>query len=399
MSTNQVKPELAFQSVWAAAKELEREMTQIQQALHQWPELGFQEVKTAALIATILSEAGLEVKQGIGGTGVVAECRGKHPGPVIALRADMDALPIQEETGLPYRSHREGHMHACGHDIHTSILLGAAKIVQRHADRLAGTVRFLFQPAEELNAGAAAMMEEGVLEGVSEIYALHNLPGLSAGQVAVRHGSMMASVDRIEITITGRGGHGAIPDQCIDPIVAASGIVSGLQTAVSREISPFESAVVTIGSFHAGDANNVIPSTAELTGTVRTFSSGLQKQMPGKLERIITHIASAHGCQAALRYIPQTPVLAGSEECVDKVKQTAAALLGSDKLHEAAPTMAGEDFANYLQEVPGCLFWLGSGTIGDTNEVFGLHHPKYKADQACLVPGAAMLASLVLPKT
>ncbi|WP_159884223.1 M20 metallopeptidase family protein [Paenibacillus puerhi] len=383
----------------AYAERLHPELVDLRRTLHRYPETAFEEEKTAALAASLLEEAGLAVTTGIGRTGVVAELRGAVPGPTIALRADMDALPIGEETGLPFASERAGFMHACGHDVHTAILIGAARLLAAHRHLLAGTVRFILQPAEEINAGAKAMLADGVLRDVDSIYALHNLPTLPAGQVAVRQGPMMGSVDRIELVIEGKGGHGAIPDQSIDPIVAASAIVMGLQTAVSRELSPFDSAVVTIGSLLAGEANNVIPHRALLTGTVRTFSPEVQELMPERLKRLSSHIAEAYRCKAELRYIPQTPVLAGDARCVEQVERVARTLLGEDRLKEAQPTMAGEDFAVFLQHVPGSLFWLGSGPASRAEQAFGLHHPKFVVDEACLVEGVLMMAALALEES
>ncbi|SDC89422.1 amidohydrolase [Paenibacillus sp. UNCCL117] len=393
-----LSPELAAE-LRTYAEGLLPELVELRRTLHRYPETAFEEVRTAELAARLLREAGLEVTTGVGRTGVVGELRGASPGPTVALRADMDALPIGEETGLPFASERDGLMHACGHDVHTTILIGAARLLAAHRHLLAGTVRFIVQPAEEINAGAKAMLEDGVLDNVDAIYALHNLPTLAAGQIAVLQGPMMGSVDRIELTIEGKGGHGAIPDQSIDPIVAASAIVMGLQTAVSREISPFDSAVVTIGSLQAGEANNVIPHRAVLTGTVRTFSPKVQELMPDRLTRIVRHIAEAYRCKAELRYIPQTPVLAGADACVERVGQVARDLFGERRLQEARPTMAGEDFAVFLQHVPGSLFWLGSGPAEEAEKAFGLHHPKFVVDEACLVEGVLMMAGLALEET
>jgi hippurate hydrolase len=376
------------------AARLAEELIAFRRDLHRYPELSWQETETAAKVAGALGKLGMTVRTGIGGNGVVADFHGGFPGKVIALRADMDALPIQEETGLEYASTRPGVMHACGHDAHTAILLGAARLLAGVADRLHGTVRFIFQPAEEVNAGAKAMIAEGVLDGVDEIYGLHNLPTLPAGKVATRPGPMMGSVDRLEIRLEGKGGHGAIPDQSVDPVVCASHVVMALQTVVSRELSPFDPAVVTIGSIRAGEANNVIPPRAEMTGTVRAFDPRVREGMPERIERLVSQIAQGYRCKAELCYISQTPVLVNHEACVRLVDAVADGTIGAGNRVLAEPTLAGEDFSVYLQHVPGCFFWLGSGPRENTEQAFGLHHPKFVLNEDCIPVGAALLANI-----
>lgn len=380
-------------------KQMESDLIAFRRDLHSFPELGFEESETAAKVAAELSKLGLEFTANVGGHGIVADLYGNRPGRTIALRADMDALPIQEETDLFFASKRPGVMHACGHDSHTSILLGAVKLLVKRKEQLAGKIRFIFQSAEEIVAGAKLMVAEGVLEGVEEIYALHNLPTISAGKVATLYGPMMASVDRIEISVEGKGGHGAMPDKCFDPIVAASAIVMGLQTAVSREISPFDPIVVTIGSIHAGDANNVIPPAAKLTGTVRTFSPSVQSDMPHRLKRIIENIAEAYRCKATLDYIVQVPSLTCADECVTHVENIVDEMIGSQNREKALPTMGGEDFSVYLGHVPGCFFWLGSGPVMDAEQSYNLHHPKFVINEDCLPLGASLMAAIALQRT
>ncbi|MFC3770802.1 M20 family metallopeptidase [Paenibacillus sp. GCM10012303] len=381
-----------------AGERMEQDLVDFRRDLHRNPELSLEESETAAKVAARLREYGYVVKTGVGGHGVVAELAGDKPGKTIALRADMDALPIQEESGVPFASERSGVMHACGHDAHTAILLGAARILMDHKNELEGNVRFLFQSAEEINQGARMMIAEGALEGVDEIYGLHNLPTLAAGKVATRYGSLMGSVDRIEIALEGKGGHGAIPDQSIDPVVAASAIVMGLQTAVSREISPFDPVVVTIGSLQAGDTYNVIPHRASLVGTIRTFSPRVQASMKERITRIAGQIAEAYRCKAEVTYTEMTPVLVSSDECVALVEQTVEAAIGTANRIEAAPTLAGEDFSLYLQQVPGCFFWLGSGPEEGAERAYGLHHPKFTIEEACLPLGASLLAAVALKR-
>lgn len=377
-------------------RQLESELIAFRRSLHQNPELSFQESETAAKVAEELRGLGLELRTKVGGHGIVADIKGKQPGPVIALRADMDALPIHEETGLAFASSRPGVMHACGHDAHTAILLGAAKLLTTASFK--GTVRLLFQSAEEINAGAKAMIKEGALEGVDEIYGLHNLPTLSAGLAATRQGSMMGSVDRIEIRLEGKGGHGAVPDQSIDPVVCASAIVMSLQSIVSREISPFDPVVITIGSIQSGEANNVIPQYATMTGTIRTFDPAVQEQLPARIERIVSRIAEAYQCKAQLDYMVQTPVLVNHEEPVRHVDQVIDKVLGSGRRITADPTLAGEDFSVYLKQVPGCFFWLGSGPETGAAEAYGLHHPKYELNESCIPLGASLLAEIAVQR-
>ncbi|WP_438350562.1 M20 metallopeptidase family protein [Paenibacillus sp. FA6] len=368
------------------------ELIAFRRTLHRFPELSLQESETAAKVAQQLEQLGIPYRMGVGGHGIVAELQGECPGPVIALRADMDALPIQEETDLSYSSTRPGIMHACGHDAHTAILVGAAKLLVDQ--KLKGSVRFIFQAAEEVNAGAKAMIAEGVLNGVDEIYGLHNLPTLSAGMTATRYGSLMGSVDRIEISLEGKGGHGAMPDQSIDPVVCASAIVMALQSIVSREVSPFDPVVITIGSIVSGDANNVIPKNAVMTGTIRTFDPLVQQFMPERVERIVKQIADAYRCQGVVKYIHQVPVLVNHEANVRHVDSIIDRMIGEERRITAKPTMAGEDFSIYLRQISGCFFWLGSGPIDNAEQAFGLHHPKFTLNEDCIPLGASLLAEI-----
>lgn len=398
MSAASSSSSAVFEGLLDAGRQMESELVAFRRDLHRNPELSLQESETAAKVAAELRALGYEVRTGMGAHGMIADLIGPVAGPTVALRADMDALPIQEETGLPFASEKAGVMHACGHDAHTTMLLGAARLLAEQKDKLRGRVRFIFQSAEEINAGARLMVEAGVLDGVDEIYGLHNLPTLAAGKVATRYGSLMGSVDRIDIALEGKGGHGAIPDQTIDPVVAGSAIVMGLQTAVSREISPFSPVVVTIGKLHAGDAYNVIPHRAELTGTIRTFHPDVQRTMQERIERLAGSIAEAYRCKAKVTYTEMSPVLVSTDACVAHVEQVTDALIGRDNRVEAAPTLAGEDFAIYLQQVPGCFFWLGSGPQEGAEQAFGLHHPKFTLHEECLPLGASLLAAVALKR-
>lgn len=373
--------------------DLTSRMIAFRRELHSFPELSLQEEQTAQRIASKLDELNIPYRMNVGGHGIVAELKSEVDGPTIALRADMDALPIEEETNLPYASTRKGVMHACGHDAHTAILLGAIELLQQ--EKLAGHVRFIFQGAEELNLGAKAMIEAGVLDQVDEIYGLHNLPTLSAGKLATCTGSMMGSVDRIDIRIAGKGAHGAIPNEGIDPIVCASAMVMAFQSIISRELSPFDPAVITIGSIKSGDANNVIPQYATLSGTVRTFNPLIQRSMQERIERIMNNIADSYRCSAQLTYTEQVPVLVNNEQHVVFVNEAIDSAIGAEHRIQAAPTLAGEDFSLYVEKVPGCFFWLGSGPQQDAHKAYGLHHPKFTIDESCLPIGAAVLAEIV----
>lgn len=391
-----------MRSLLEAAREAAAAWIEFRRELHRRPELSLAESETAAGVRRHLDRLGISYRSGVGGHGIVADIAGGRPGPIIALRADMDALPIQEESGLEFASEKPGLMHACGHDAHTAILLGAAELLAREArespEKLAGTVRLLFQPAEEINAGARAMIEAGALDGVAEIYGLHNLPTLAAGRVATRSGPMMGSVDRLEIELEGKGAHGAIPDQGIDPIVCAAALIQSLQSLVSREVSPFAPVVVTIGSIHAGEANNVIPQTCRLAGTIRTFDPGVQKGLPAALERIVQGIAAAHRCSARVRCIHQVPVLTNHEANTRLAEAAIDEIIGRENRSLAEPTLAGEDFSLYLEKRPGCFFWLGSGPQRDAERAYGLHHPKYRLHEECIPVGMALLAGIALSR-
>ncbi len=375
------------------ANGINEELIAFRRELHTYPELSFHEAETAGRVAVKLRQLGYSVRTGVGGHGIIADLVGTEPGRTIALRADMDALPIEEETGFEFASIRSGVMHACGHDAHTSMLVGAAKLLAQAQPTLAGTVRLLFQCAEEVGLGAQCLIDDGALDGVDEIYGLHNLPTLSAGRVGISSGPMMGSSDLIVIEVDGKGGHGAVPDQCVDPIVAGAAVVSALQTIVSREISPFEPVVVTIGSFVAGNAGNVIPGKALLQGTVRTFSPKVRQLLPEQLRRIVTEVANAHRCVGSLQFHERTPVLINDSSCANELGIVANEILGSDKRIDVDATMIGEDFACYLQHIPGSFFWLGSGPEQGAELAYSLHHPKLNINEACLPIGAAILAA------
>lgn len=371
------------------AAELYPRLVEIRRDFHRQPELSREEFRTTQIIRTLLEEAGFEIEPLALTTGVVATIPGPAAGPVIALRADIDALPVSEKTGLPFTSEIPGKMHACGHDIHMATVLGAAFILGRLKDRLPGSVRLIFQPAEEVGAGAAELIAAGALNGVSSIIGCHNKPDLPVGTVGLKAGPLMAAVDTLTITVGGVGGHAAIPNRVADPIVAASAVVMALQTAVSRSVSPLDSAVVSIGSFQAGAAHNVIPAEARLLGTIRTYDPATRANMPALLQRIAGGVAEGLGCTAQVEVRHDIPAVHNDAGMTALVQQ-AAEQLGL-QVAPAQPTMGGEDFAEYQLKVPGCFFWLGGG-----NPAAGIdkdwHHPQFTVDEKALEHGAALFA-------
>jgi len=385
-----------YDGIEAQAKEIEQRMIERRRDFHMHPELSFKESRTSEIVAAKLKALGMEVRTNVGGYGVVGELRGGRPGKRIALRADMDALPIEEQTGLPFASKVPGVMHACGHDAHTAVLLGAAELIAGRRDQLAGSVRFLFQSAEEILAGAVAMIDAGAMEKVDEIYGLHILPTLSAGKIAVKPGALMSAIDRIEIRIIGQGGHGGYPDACVDPIVAASAVVMGLQQIVSREIAPYQSAVVSLGTIHGGTANNIIPDIVELTGTIRTLNPEIRRSMPERLKRIVEDICRAYRCKAEFNYIEQVREVDNDPACTSHVQEVAVGLFGEEACQSIVPLMYGEDFAELMHLSKGCFFWLGSGPENDPEQASRLHSSTLNVNESCLAVGAAMFAGIAV---
>ncbi len=367
------------------------EMTALRRDIHREPELGFDTEKTAEKVLAALDGLPLEIQTGVAKNGVVATLEGEGDGPTVGLRADMDALPIREETGLPFASEVNGLMHACGHDGHTSMLVGAAKALCGMRDRLNGAVRFVFQPAEEGGGGGKVMVEEGVADGVSSIFALHLWPGLPFGTAATKAGPIMAAADAFEIKIKGSGGHGAMPHLTADAVAMAAQVVTALQTVVSREVDPIQPAVLTVGQIGAGTAFNIIPETARLAGTVRTIDDALRERMPGRVEEIAKGIARGMRGDAELDYRFSYPVTRNDAGAAKLALAVAAGLFGEERAVQLDnPSMGAEDFAFFLEELPGAYVWLG---IGD---VSGLHTPKFGFDEAILPQGAALLAALAL---
>jgi hippurate hydrolase len=362
--------------------------------IHREPELGFDTERTTKKVLAALDGLPLDIETGVAENGIVATLRGGE-GPTVALRADMDALPIEEETGLPFSSEIEGRMHACGHDGHTGMLVGAAHALSRLQDRLSGTVKFVFQPAEEGGGGGKVMVDEGVVEDVSSIFALHLWPGLPFGKVATKAGPIMAAADAFEMEIIGSGGHGAMPHLAADAVVIAAQVVTALQTVVSREVDPVEPAVLTVGEIGAGTAFNIIPEKARLGGTVRTLNSDLRERMPGRMEAVARGVAKGMRGDANLDYAFSYPVTVNDEGAAGYALGVARDLFGTQSVQELPnPSMTAEDFAFYLEKVPGAFIWLGLG-----EDISGLHTSRFAFDEEVLSRGSALLAALALEAT
>ncbi|MBU3697041.1 M20 aminoacylase family protein [Dechloromonas sp.] len=376
------------------------ELTMLRRDIHAHPELAFNETRTADLVAAELTRYGLQVHRGIARTGVVGVLRAGTSPRMIGLRADMDALPLCELNEFPHHSKYQGKMHACGHDGHTALLLGAARYLADNPD-FDGIAVFIFQPAEESEGGAAVMIEEGLFERfpVEAVFGLHNWPGIPLGQMAVMPGPVMAGTCAFEITIRGHGCHAAMPHQGVDAIVAGAQLVQALQTVVSRTLHPCESAVVSVTQFHAGEAWNIIPEEVVLRGTIRSFKPEVQETIERAIERLCSGIASANCAQIGVRFDHRYPPTVNSENEATFCRKVAASVLGAGNVQtNTLPSMGAEDFAYMLREKPGCYVWLGNGpgTGGCT-----LHNPHYDFNDEALVAGVSYWVELVrqaLPK-
>ncbi len=373
------------------------QLVQWRRYLHQRPELGFQEEITANFIADKLTEMGIPHQTSIAKTGIVATIKSPHAGPILALRADMDALPIHEENEVSYRSQHEGTMHACGHDGHITIALGTAYYLWQHRQEFKGTVKIIFQPAEESPGGAKPMIEAGVLKNpdVNGIIGLHLWNNLPLGTVGVRSGPLMAAVECFRLNIFGKGGHGAMPHQTVDSVVVSAQIVTALQSIVSRNINPLDSAVVTVGELQAGTALNVIADTAKMSGTVRYFNSDFEGYFETRIEEIVKGICQGYGSNYELDYWRLYPPVINNENMTELVKSVALEVVETPAgIAPACQTLGGEDMSFFLEEVPGCYFFLGSA-----NEAKGLayphHHPRFDFDETVLSLGVEMFVRCV----
>jgi amidohydrolase len=383
-------------------QEVFSDVVRIRRDLHMWPELGFHETRTSSQIAQTLASLGIPIKTGLAKTGVIGVLTGQmaesSTGPrqkVVALRADIDALPVYEETELEFASKNHGVMHACGHDIHAAMMLGSAMVLSRLTEHFSGQVKFIFQPAEERLGGGKVLVEEGGLRDpyVDCVFALHLWPLMPYGKIATRTGPIMAAVDNFHIEVVGKGGHGATPHDAIDAIVIGSEIVLALQTIVSRSIDSTSPVVVTVGTFQGGTSSNIIAEKVTITGTVRTLTADAQDTVEGRLKTICRGIAQAYGAECRVDYSKGYPATVNSAECVELVQEVASDVVGkSNVINLELPVMISEDFAFYTERVPGAYFLLG---VGDETSV-SLHHPKYSPPEDIMHKGIEMFVKLAL---
>lgn len=365
----------------------EQRLVEIRRHLHQYPELSHEEVETTAYIKSILQKAGIRIADAFPlQTGLIAEVGGLHGGPIIALRADIDALPIQEETGLPYASKIAGRMHACGHDFHTAAILGAAFLLKEKEQELAGTVRLVFQPAEEKATGAAAVLKSGAMEGVQAIYGMHNKPDLPVGTIGIKPGPLMAACDGFRIELAGKGSHAAVPEASVDPVVAAAFLTTAFQSIVSRNVSSLDSAVISVTKLNSGTAWNVIPETAVLEGTIRCFDAKVRDRVLGRFEQVVQGVSAAYGTKASLQWYEGPPPVHNDERLAEEARK--AAERQGLRVVTTKPSPAGEDFAFYQQHIPGFFAFVGTGGAHEW------HHPAFDVNEKALPVSAAFFAEL-----
>jgi amidohydrolase len=372
-------------------------LVEIRRDLHEYPEIGLEETRTSAIVAEKLIQLGLDVKTGIGGTGLAGFLEGGTPGRIIAIRADMDALPIEEDTGLPFASKNQGVMHACGHDGHVAMALGAARILSEMRENVKGGVKFIMQAAEENYGGAKDMVEEGVLEDptVDAIIALHISTIESPGKLIIKPGPIESSAGVFMISVNGKGGHSSTPQACVDPIHIAAHIITTLQTMIPRMLDARDPVVLSVCSIQGGTAFNVIPDSVHFGGTVRTLSDSRQAEMPEKMEEIVRGITATFGADYDFTYIQGAPVTANEPAMTTLMQEAAAELWGAENvLDMGIPHMGSEDYSYYLQQVPGVMGLLGARKEGGT--AYPSHHPKFDFDERCLPRGAELLAATAI---
>ena len=373
------------------AKEIQSWIVEKRRTIHRHPELMYEEFETSKLVQETLSDLDITFEKDIAITGVVGIV-GNGNGPCVALRADMDALPIHEETDIDFKSKIDGKMHACGHDCHTAMLLGAARLLKENEEEINGTIKLIFQPAEEGGAGGKMMRDQGVLQNpkVEQIYALHVAGTMPMGTLASREGTLLAGTSTVKIIVRGNGGHAAAPHHTIDPVVTGSKIIVELQTIISRELSPLESGVISITMTKAGNACNVIPSTMELEGTIRSLTLEGILKLQTRVKEVAESIAIANRCEAEVTFPGNDyPPTINDAECWNLGKTAAIEILGDAQVAEMGPIMGGEDFAYYTQEIPGCFSFLGVGNA-EIDAVYDVHHPMFKVDEEALPLGVAI---------
>ncbi|MGB3495977.1 MAG: M20 family metallopeptidase [Elainellaceae cyanobacterium] len=388
VNTSQIRPQI---------QALQAQLVAWRRQFHQHPELAFREQLTAGFVSQKLTEWGISHKTEVAKTGIVAVIQGQPTGPVLAIRADMDALPIQEQNQVDYCSKHDGVMHACGHDGHTAIALGTAYYLAQHRHEIPGTVKIIFQPAEEGPGGAKPMIEAGALKNpdVDAIIGLHLWNNLPLGTIGVRSGPLMAAVELFDCVIQGRGGHGAMPHQTIDAILVASQVVNALQTIVARNVDPIKAGVVTVGSFQAGHARNVIANSADLSGTVRYFDPVFEGFYGRRIEEIVAGVCQSHGATYSLDYWQLYPATINDSTIADLVRSVAETVVETEAgVVPECQTMGGEDMSFFLQEVPGCYFFLGSANP-QKDLAYPHHHPRFNFDETALGMGVEMFVRCV----
>jgi amidohydrolase len=368
-------------------------LVEIRRHLHSHPELSGQEYQTAAFVAGVLSSSGLHVEEGVGKTGVIGELQGANQDHrILAIRTDMDALPIQERSGLEYASRKEGIMHACGHDVHTAVGLGTAMVLSQIADELGGKIRFLFQPAEEIAQGANWMVKDGVMDNVSAILGVHVFPSIPAGSVGIRYGALTAAADDLEIIIIGESGHGARPHEAIDAIWIASQVITTLQQAISRTQNPLRPVVLSIGQINGGRAPNVIADQVKLLGTVRSLHPETRAQLASWIENIVANVCNSYGAKYQVNYRQGVPSVQ-NDYALTQLLQSSAEEAWSHELVQILPepSLGAEDFSVYLEHAPGSMFRLGVG-YKDRIVNHPLHHPQFEVDESAIITGVVTLA-------
>lgn len=387
----------------AQAQGMRDELIARRRDFHRHPELAFEEVRTAGIVAQELNNLGMEVQTGVGKTGVIAVLEGAHDGPTVLMRADMDALPINEANETEFNSETAGKMHACGHDGHTAIMLGVAKLLSGYRDQMAGRIKFVFQPAEEVGRGALAMVNDGALTSPRPdvTLGLHLWNSMPLGKIGIASGSTMAGASIFTIQLTGKGAHAAAAHQGIDPIVAASHIVTALQSIVSRNVDAMETAVVSVTYIRAGEAYNVVPQTAEMRGTFRFFTHEIRDLVAGRIQSIVENVARALGCEATIDIQHLTKPVINHPEVTERMKQIFTPILGADALDPTTRTMGSEDVSEFMDDIPGLYFFLGAKDE-TADAYYGHHHPRFSIDENALPLGVELLsaavAEYVIPK-